>query len=90
MKKYLIIFLSLPIISFSQFTEKKIYNINKIDKSPHIDGDLNDEIWQNLDIAKDFSQLEPNNGEKEKLRDSSPLRVNQYLHLSLSLYLDFE
>ena len=46
MKKYLIIFLSLPIISFSQFTEKKIYNINKIDKSPHIDGDLNDDQIQ--------------------------------------------
>jgi len=30
MKKYIIIFLLLPIISFSQFTTKKIYNIKKI------------------------------------------------------------
>ena len=62
MKKHLIIFLLLPLISFSQFTEKKIYNIKKIDKNPNIDGILNDKIWEKLDIAKDFSQLEPNNG----------------------------
>ena len=66
MKKYLIISLLLPIISFSQFHEKKKYNINKIFKSPKIDGILNDEVWKNIDIAKDFSQLEPNNGLKKR------------------------
>jgi hypothetical protein len=75
MKKYLIIFLLLPLISFSQFTEKKTYNINKIDKSPHIDGNLNDNIWQNLDIAKDFSQLEPNNLEKEKYHQRTEVKM---------------
>ena len=57
MKKYLIIFLLLPLVSFSQFNEKKIYNIKKIDKSPNIDGNLNDEIWENLDIARRFFSI---------------------------------
>lgn len=75
MKKYLIIFLLLPLISFSQFTEKKIYNIKKIDKSPHIDGNLNDEIWKGLHVAKNFSQLEPNNGEKEKHHQRTEVKM---------------
>tara|TARA_Y100000385_G_scaffold238906_1_gene254059 strand:- start:1065 stop:3386 length:2322 start_codon:yes stop_codon:yes gene_type:complete len=75
MKKYLIIFLLLPLISFSQFTEKKIYNIKKIDKNPNIDGILNDKIWEKLDIAKDFSQLEPNNGEKEKYHQRTEVKM---------------
>mgnify|MGYP001197675383 CR=1 FL=1 len=75
MKKYLIIFLLLPLISFSQFTEKKIYNIKKTVKSPQIDGNLKDDIWQNLDIAKGFSQLEPNNGEKEKYHQRTEVKM---------------
>ena len=75
MKKYLIIFLLLPLISFSQFTEKKIYNIKKINKNPKIDGILNDKTWHNLDIAKDFSQLEPNNGEKEKYHQRTEVKM---------------
>lgn len=75
MKKYLIISLLLPIISFSQFHEKKKYNINKIFKSPKIDGILNDEVWKNIDIAKDFSQLEPNNGEKEKYHQRTEVKM---------------
>ena len=75
MKKYLIISLLLPIISFSQFHEKKKYNINKIFKSPKIDGILNDEVWKNIDIAKGFSQLEPNNGEKEKYHQRTEVKM---------------
>ena len=75
MKKYLIISILLPIISFSQFYEKKKYNINKIFKSPKIDGTLNDEVWKNIDIAKDFSQLEPNNGEKEKYHQRTEVKM---------------
>ena len=75
MKKYLIISILLPIISFSQFHEKKKYNINKIFKSPKIDGILNDEVWKNIDIAKDFSQLEPNNGEKEKYHQRTEVKM---------------
>ena len=75
MKKYLIISLLLPIISFSQFHEKKIYNINKIFKNPKIDGILNDEVWENIDIAKGFSQLEPNNGQKEKHHQRTEVKM---------------
>ena len=75
MKKYLIIFLLLPIVSFSQFNEKKIYTLKKIDKNPNINGILNDEIWKNLEIAKDFTQLEPNNGKKEKYHQRTEVKI---------------
>ncbi|MBT6816029.1 MAG: carbohydrate binding family 9 domain-containing protein [Flavobacteriales bacterium] len=89
MKKHLIIFLLLPLISFSQFTEKKIYNIKKIDKNPNIDGILNDKIWGNLDIAKDFSQLEPNNGEKEKHHQRTEVKMcydDRNIYLGVMMY----
>ena len=66
MRIKLIIFLILPIFSFAQFQNKKVYNIQKINTATKIDGKLEDDIWNELDIAKDFTQVEPNNGIKEK------------------------
>ena len=51
-----------PCITFGQFVEKKIYNIQKIQNAPKINGVLSDPAWKNLDIARNFSQIEPNNG----------------------------
>ena len=75
MKIKLIIFLLFPIIGLSQFQNKKIYNISRTANPPKIDGDLNDQSWKNLDIAKDFTQLEPNNGEKEKYHQRTEVKI---------------
>ncbi|MBT3418250.1 MAG: carbohydrate binding family 9 domain-containing protein [Flavobacteriales bacterium] len=75
MKKYLIIFLLQPLVSFSQFQDKKVYNIQKIDKSPIIDGVLNDEAWNNLNIANNFSQIQPNNGNPERQHQRTEVKI---------------
>lgn len=40
--------------------DKKQYNIVRQDESAVIDGDLTDEVWQNLDVATNFIQFTPN------------------------------
>ena len=45
---------------------KKKYQISKTNIKPKIDGYLDDITWKNLNTAKDFTQIEPRNGEKER------------------------
>ncbi len=66
MKLFYFLILLIPMFSFSQFSEKKIYNIKKISSKLNIDGDLNESVWKNLNLADNFIQLEPNNGKKER------------------------
>ena len=65
----------IPFITFGQFSEKKIYNIQKIKNSPKIDGELNDPIWRNLEIAKNFSQISPNNGNPERINQRTEVKI---------------
>ena len=60
------LFILLPLLSFGQFSEKKIYNIEKVQNPPEVDGELNDRVWTNLNIANNFSQIRPNNGMPER------------------------
>ena len=46
----LLFFILLPLISFGQFSEKKVYNIEKVLNAPKIDGELNDMVWSNLTL----------------------------------------
>ncbi|WP_127845605.1 DUF5916 domain-containing protein [Psychroflexus aestuariivivens] len=39
---------------------KKEYNILRQEESAKIDGDLSDDVWQNLDVATNFTQFTPN------------------------------
>ncbi len=65
----------IPFITFGQFSEKKTYNIQKIKNSPKIDGELNDPIWRNLEIAKNFSQISPNNGNPERINQRTEVKI---------------
>lgn len=47
-------------ISFGIAQEKKEYKIERKEKSAKIDGKLNDDVWENLDIATNFTQFTPN------------------------------
>ena len=73
----LFLIILLPLISSGQFNQKKIYNIKKIDKSPKIDGRLNDDVWQDLTKATGFTQISPRNGEKERANQKTA-RVSQW------------
>ena len=75
MKTKLIILLLIPFIGVAQFQNKKTYNITRTNSVPNIDGDLNDNTWKSLDIAKNFTQLEPNNGMKERSHQRTEVKI---------------
>ena len=61
-KQIFILIILLPFFVNGQFNDKKIYEIKKIEDAPIIDGNMNDNIWTELNIARDFTQISPNNG----------------------------
>jgi len=52
----------------SNIFEKKSINVSRIDKSPTIDGILDETFWLVADEAKDFVMFRPGDGDKEKER----------------------
>ena len=59
----------------SQFYEKKTYKIQRVNNLIKIDGKLNEKIWSNLPLAKNFVQINPNNGQKERDRQKTEVRI---------------
>ena len=57
--KFFLFIIICPLFSFSQFSEKKIYDISKVNASEKIkiDGFFNDLAWQALNLANNFIQL---------------------------------
>ncbi len=72
---FLLIFFLISFLGYSQFADKKIYNIERVQISPKIDGELNDDIWTNLTIAKNFSQISPNNGNPEREHQRTEVKI---------------
>ena len=90
--KIFLFFITIPIISFGQFSEKKIYNIKKVQSQLNIDGKLNEPIWNNLDIAKNFSQIEPNNGKPERKNHKTEVKIcydNKNIYFGIMMYDSF-
>ena len=62
----LILLLLTSYLTFGQEApQKKILNATRIDTPPKIDGKLDDDVWDGLPIAKDFVQLNPEDGTPE-------------------------
>ena len=61
--------------SFSQFENKKKYLIEQCSTPPKIDGKLNEELWNRINIAKDFTQIEPKNGKSEKFNQRTEVKI---------------
>ena len=55
--------------------EKKVLNIKRTKIAPKIDGVLNDNVWKNADIAKDFIQFRPAMGTVEKDHQKTLVKV---------------
>ena len=64
-----------PLIIFGQFADKKTYNIKRVQNAPKINGKLDDPAWRNLDVAKDFSQISPNNGTPERIHQRTEVKI---------------
>ena len=90
MKNIFCIFLVFfPIYTYSQFNIKKTYTIVKTTKSPKIDGLINDNIWDGIEIANNFYQIEPNNGKKEKYNERSEVKIcydNKNIYFGIKLF----
>lgn len=74
-KGLLLFFTLLPLLSFGQFSEKKVYHIEKVQNAPKIDGYLNDNVWAKIDIANNFSQISPNNGTPERNHQRTEVKI---------------
>ena len=74
-KGILLFFTLAPLLSFGQFSEKKVYHIEKVQNAPKIDGYLNDNVWTKIDIANNFSQISPNNGTPERNHQRTEVKI---------------
>ena len=74
-KNIFLLFTLLPLLAFGQFSDKKVYNIQKVQNPPKIDGDLSDGVWTKLNIAKNFSQMQPNNGIPERQYQRTEVKI---------------
>lgn len=63
----------LSLSAYSQAIHKSIEAIRTSD-TPKIDGILEPDFWDNTPIAKNFSQMEPRNGEKERNNQKSEIK----------------
>jgi len=66
LNRYLFLFLLISCsFSYSQSSSqpRKIYTTQKIENPPKIDGILNEEVWENAEIADDFVMFEPGDGD---------------------------
>ena len=87
-KNFLFLIL-IPCITFGQFSEKKAYNIRETHNPPKINGELNDPAWKDLDIAKNFSQISPNNGTHERDRQRTEVKIcydNKNIYFGVMMY----
>ena len=75
LKRLFLLFTFIPFLVFSQFTDKKVYIIEKVQTPPKIDGELNDKVWANLNIANNFSQISPNNGNPERQHQRTEVKI---------------
>ncbi len=93
MKIYTLLFFILLNWSFyaqETITHKKL-TIKRVDKAPKIDANLNDEAWQNTEIAKDFIMFKPDNGKPEPQNQKTEVKMvydNEAIYIAAYLYDD--
>ena len=97
LRLYFLFILLMPLFVYSQFDQKKVYEIKRINNPPKIDGSLEDEVWNEfknnpLHIAKDFIQLEPNNGQPEREGKETNVKIcydDRHLYFGVMMYDNF-
>ncbi len=88
-RKILLLLTLSPLIIFGQFADKKTYNIKRVQNAPKINGKLDDPAWRNLDVAKDFSQISPNNGTPERIHQRTEVKIcydNKNIYFGVMMY----
>jgi len=73
MKKVILLFFMTSLILYSQ--NKKVVSAQRIKSPPKIDGILDENIWNNLNPAKEFIMTEPYNGKLERITEKSEVYI---------------
>ena len=73
MKKVILLFFMTSFILCSQ--NKKVVSAQRIQNPPKIDGVLDENIWKNLNPAKEFIMTEPYNGKLERITEKSEVFI---------------
>ncbi|WP_258774353.1 carbohydrate binding family 9 domain-containing protein [Winogradskyella sp. KYW1333] len=69
--------------------DKKELNITRAEKAPKIDGELNDKVWENAEIATDFIQFKPEIGNTLPRNKRTEVKVSyddQAIYVAAYLY----
>ncbi|RUA09398.1 MAG: hypothetical protein DSY82_05895 [Flavobacteriia bacterium] len=78
MKKIILfLFLFSSLYSFSQYENRVIKELKavRITTAPKIDGKLNDKVWANAPVAKDFVMFDPGNGDPEPKDQKTEVKI---------------
>lgn len=93
LRSVLQIFILVFIITSANAQDKKSLNVTRAEKAPKIDGLLNDEIWQDAEIATDFIQFKPEIGSLRKKSQRTEVKItydDKAIYIGAYLYDDPE
>ena len=88
-KQFFFLLTLLPLLSFGQFDNKKTYTISQCTTPPKIDGVLNDKIWSEISTSGDFTQMDPNNGAKQRKGQETQVQIcydNNAIYFGIMMY----
>lgn len=86
--KKILAFLFLPLFAIAQ-APKKTLEATRIDVELTIDGKLDEAVWQNAPMAKDFVMFRPGNGDLEPVGQKTEVKVlysNEAVYVGAMLY----
>jgi hypothetical protein len=73
---------------WAQSTKKQLH-VQRAEQAPNIDGQLNDGIWQNAEIAQDFVMFKPGSGNPEPENQKTIVKIsydNEAVYVGAYLY----
>ena len=89
MRNIILFFSLISFLSGFAQTDKKELKAIRITEAPVIDGKLNESIWQEADVAKDFVMLRPGDGDAEPENQRTEVRIvytDQAIFVGATLY----
>ncbi|WBX77632.1 DUF5916 domain-containing protein [Tenacibaculum ovolyticum] len=84
-----ILFISLGIRAQKNNKSRKKLNATRVGTPPKIDGILEESVWNNIPVAKDFIMMRPTNGEKEPNTHKTEVKLvydNEAVYVSALMY----
>ncbi len=89
MRKLTILFTIFSMLSINAQTVKKETKALRVEEAPLIDGKLDEAVWKNVPIAKDFVMFEPGDGDPEPDDQKTEFKIiydNTSIYIGAYLY----